>query len=246
VKVILITSALTFVPENYDDLILPLISHPSIQGLVVLENRNFKYLAQGFALCLSGAAPRLGMQLLKNYFSKSNLKREAHCHKHGKFLLKLPRLNSEETINLLKSKEPDWLLNARTRVVFKKELLEVARFGCLNIHHGLLPKQKGLMCDFWAHLEGKPFGFSLHKMDEAVDEGAVFKVVEVVSTRKNYLESIRLTAQAEAKTLLEFLDTIQAGQLPVPLSLTESNDSRFCKNPTIKDFYRLKSNGVLI
>ncbi|MBU1695045.1 MAG: hypothetical protein KKC51_13940, partial [Verrucomicrobia bacterium] len=44
---------------------------------------------------------------------------------------------------------------------------------CINIHHGLLPEQRGAMCDLWALFMGRPAGFSVHVMTPAVDAGPI-------------------------------------------------------------------------
>src|SRR5690606_15184406 len=123
---------------------------------------NPSVLLKGLAMTATLSAPRLGLALVKNYLSSSRQVRRTAYEKENKFFLTLPNINTPEALNVVRDHKIDLLLNARTRSIFKSDILQAPRLGCINIHHGLLPHQRGLMCDFWAHLENQPSGFSIH------------------------------------------------------------------------------------
>jgi folate-dependent phosphoribosylglycinamide formyltransferase PurN len=236
----------TFVPENYSQLVCGLADSPHIVGCMVIDNREWKMIAQGLALLLTGAAPRMGWQLLKNLLADAlHLKQQSYQKAQKKFFI-VSDLNSEEALTILRDEKIDLILNARTRTIFKKKLLETPKLGCINIHHGLLPDQRGLMCDFWAHLEKTPAGFSIHQMTPKLDDGAILKVVEVPSTKDNYLESILEGSRHEVWAAHEALGEIAKNGRVQGLENKKTETTIYRRNPTITDFFKLRFKGVKI
>ena len=245
-KTLLVTSAVTFVPHNYDGLVLPLAKDPHIEALVVIDNRSFDIVLKALLLILSLAAPRMGWHLLKNFFDDSLKRKQAAYQAAGKKVFVVDDINSEQSLKLLNELQPDLILNARTRSFFKKKLLALPKLGCINIHHGLLPDQRGLMCDVWAHLFDTPAGFSIHEMTSKLDDGSLLKVVEVPSDKKDYLASLDLGASLEAQAASNVLRDIDAcGKITGQANL-KTDATVYRSNPRLRDFYRLRSKGVSI
>ncbi|WII72867.1 formyltransferase family protein [Bdellovibrio sp. 22V] len=245
-RTLLVTSAVTFVPQNYDGLVLPLAQDPHITALVVIDNRSWDIIVKALLLLLSGAAPLMGWQLLKNFFDNSLERKKKAFSAAGKKVWVLKDINSEESLNILHSLQPDLIVNARTRSFFKKKLLAIPKMGCINIHHGLLPDQRGLMCDFWAHLFDTSFGFSIHEMTSKLDDGALLKVVEVHSDKSNYLESLATGASLEANATAEVLRQIAAEKTVRGVENTRTPQTVYRTNPQLRDFYKLRSKGTRI
>ena len=245
-RALLVTSRVTFVPENYNQLVCGLAEAPHIVGCMIIDNRDWKMVLQGLALVLTGAGPRMGMQLLKNYFNDLLSHKESAYMGHSKKFFIVDDLNSEEALEILRRENIDLILNARTRTFFKKKLLATPRLGCINIHHGLLPDQRGLMCDFWAHLEKTPSGFSIHQMTSKLDAGAILKVVEVKTAKTDYLESIYHGSKQEVLAAKEVLaDIAQAGAV-TGMENNKTEKTIYRSNPTILDFFKLKFKGTKI
>lgn len=245
-RTVLVTSAVTFVPNNYDSLVLPLAHQPSVVGLIIVDNRSFDIVLKALALLFSGAAPALGWQLIKNYFDKPLERKQKYYETQGKKVWILKDINSEESLQLIQSLAPDILLNARTRAFFRKKLLAIPKWGAINIHHGLLPDQRGLMCDFWAHLFKTPAGFSIHQMTSKLDDGAILKVVPVVTEQKDYLLSIELEAQAEAEAAKQILEDLKSAGRILGQENLKTEKTVYRSNPRLRDFYRLRFMGVRI
>lgn len=242
----LVTSAVTFVPKNYDGLVLPLASDPRIQGLLVIDNRSWDIVLKALLLFLSGAAPRMGLQLLKNQFDNS-LKRKIQAYKTaGKRVVVVKDINSPDTLELLKSLNLDLIINARTRSFFRKNLLSIPKMGCINIHHGLLPDQRGLMCDFWAHLYKTEAGFSIHEMTSKLDDGALLKVEVVPSDKKDYLASLEKGAELEAQAISNVLEKLENTRKIQGQENLKTTSTVYRSNPKITDFYRLRLRGTKI
>ena len=245
-KAIIVTSQITFVPENYDRFVLKMAEHPHILGLIVLKNRDPLFLLKAIFLILSGAAPRLGLQVFKNYLASFTNKRTQVYKKNLKKIWFLDTINSPEAIKIVEDEKIDLIINARTRYIYKKDILGAPHYGCINIHHGLLPKQRGLMCDFWAHLEGEKFGFSIHQMTSKIDDGDILKVIEVKNAKNNYLESLLAASEQEALTCSDLLNELEKNNNQLEVIKNSSNDHKYRKNPTRKDLIALQKKGIKI
>ncbi len=245
-RALLVTSRVTFVPENYNQLVCGLAEAPHIVGCMIVDNRDWKMVLQGLALVLTGAGPRMGTQLLKNYFNDLLSRKESAYRNAEKKFFIVGDLNSEEALDILRRENIDLILNARTRTFFKKKLLATPRLGCINIHHGLLPDQRGLMCDFWAHLEKTPSGFSIHQMTSKLDAGAILKVVEVKTAKTDYLESIFHGSKQEVIAAKEALAEIAKAGAVSGIANSETEKTIYRSNPTILDFFKLKFKGTKI
>lgn len=245
-RALLVTSAVTFVPENYDDFVLPMAEIPEVIGLLVIDNRSWKILFQGLLLLITGAAPRMGWQIIKNHFGNSLERKRRAFEAQGKSFRIVSDINAAETLHLLQEMQLDLLVNARTRSLFKKPLLQIPKLGCINIHHGLLPHQRGLMCDFWAHFFATSSGFSIHQMTPKLDDGALLKVVEVPSDKKDYLASLKKGAGLEALTLKDLLKQIALQGSLSSIENKKTDETVYRRNPRLRDFYRLRFKGIKI
>lgn len=245
-KTVLVTSAITFVPDNYDDLVLSMAANRHIEGLIVIDNRSWKIIAQALILIMSLCAPRLGIQLLKNHFDDSFMRKKRKFEANHKKVWLLSDINSEPALKLLEAIKPDLILNARTRSFYKKKLLQLPKIACINIHHGLLPDQRGLMCDFWAHLFDTKVGFSIHQMTSKLDDGLLLAVQEVQTDKKDYLHSLKAGAVQEAKIVEAVLEKIaNTGRLAGKENI-KTDKTTYRTNPKIRDFYKLRFRGIKI
>lgn len=69
---------------------------------------------------------------------------------------------------------PDLIVVAAYGQILPQALLEVPRFGCLNVHTSLLPKYRGAAPIQWAILNGDlETGVTIMKMDAGLDTGSI-------------------------------------------------------------------------
>lgn len=243
-KTLLVTSQLTFIPLNYDDLIAGLAACPHVGGLLVLRNRDPKLILKAFALIGSGAW-RLGMNLLVNRSSASRRRRLAAYAAQGKPVWEQDTINCPESVALVAANRFDLILNARTRFIYKKAILSAPSLGCINIHHGLLPEQRGTMCDLWALSEDRPAGFSMHVMTAAVDAGQILARVTVSDGHDrhfpNYLRrACRMELDESARVLEALEDTgrLEGHPNPRPENLVMR------RNPDFRQLRRMIRHGM--
>ena len=77
-------------------------------------------------------------------------------------------------INKIKDSNPDIIFSIYYRKILSKEILNIPRLGCINIHPSLLPYYRGPAPTAWALLNNeKEVGLTIHYMDEGIDAGEI-------------------------------------------------------------------------
>ena len=91
-----------------------------------------------------------------------------------------PHKIDEENIDKIKELAPDLIVVFAYGKIIPKEVLEIPKFKCLNIHPSLLPKYRGPSPIQNAILSGEEkTGITIMIMDEKVDHGEILFQIEV-------------------------------------------------------------------
>lgn len=79
-----------------------------------------------------------------------------------------------------------------------KTLLDAFPAGCINLHTGYLPYNRGAYPNVWSIVEGTPAGVTIHYLDEGVDTGEIVArrevAVEPVDTGRSLFERLEEAA----------------------------------------------------
>ena len=88
--------------------------------------------------------------------------------------------NNNDFIEEVKKMNPDVICVVAYGKILPKELLEIPKLGCINVHGSLLPKYRGAAPIQWAVLNGdKTTGITTMYMDEGMDTGDIILKQEV-------------------------------------------------------------------
>ena len=75
-------------------------------------------------------------------------------------------------MDTVRALNPDVIVVSAFGQIIPKALLELPRYGCVNIHASLLPKYRGAAPIQWAVMDGEPVsGVTIMQMDEGLDTG---------------------------------------------------------------------------
>lgn len=87
---------------------------------------------------------------------------------------------NEEFINKIKSLKPDLIIVVSYGLILPKEILEIPKLGCINVHPSILPKYRGPTPIETAVMNGdKKTGVTTMYMNENMDEGDILLQKEV-------------------------------------------------------------------
>jgi methionyl-tRNA formyltransferase len=120
---------------------------------------------------------------------------------------------------------PDVIVVVAYGKILPKGLLELPRFGCVNVHASLLPKLRGASPIQWAILKGfQTTGLTLMKMDEGMDTGPILAKLPVpVDARETTPTLTRKMMEAGPPFLVKQLSEYLSGNLlPSPQEGRES------------------------
>ena len=119
----------------------------------------------------------------------------------------------------LKAFRPDVIVVVAYGLILRKSVLDIPKYGCINVHASLLPKYRGAAPIQWAVLNGEEkSGITIMQMDEGLDTGDILKQVEIVLDPKETAESLfEKLSVLGGPALLEVLREAESGELkPVP------------------------------
>lgn len=133
------------------------------------------------------------------------------------------RIKTPEAVEELKKYEADVYVVAAFGQILSRQILEMPRFGCVNIHASLLPKYRGAAPINQCIIDGeKETGITIMQMDAGVDTGDILAQKKVIIEDKETAATLfDKLAQAGAKLIVETLPLIEKGEI-TPVRQDES------------------------
>lgn len=132
---------------------------------------------------------------------------------HGIEVYQPERVRNEECIEYLRSYEPDIIIVEAFGQLIPKAILDMPRYGCVNVHASLLPKYRGAAPIQWAVINGDPVtGVTTMRMDEGLDTGDMIMKREVALREDETGGSLfERLSEAGAKLCVETMAAIENG-----------------------------------
>lgn len=244
-RIVLITSTVTYAPDNYATVVQSVLDTcgDTVVGLVLVDVGMRKRLFALVKMLITGCF-RMAWQ-----FACNHVRMYRNEYQHMFTVRNIPYIqtrnpNNEEVLVWTNARQPDLIIHMRTRARLSDALLALPTLGCINVHHGLLPEQRGLFCDLRALAEGIPTGFSIHKMTHEIDGGSILLRHEVSGMYSNYLHYLTVVQQEESKALSILLRTLmREGALPDGSSPTRST-ILYTSDPSYKEIRSFAKQGM--
>ena len=119
-----------------------------------------------------------------------------------------------EAVEEVRSMEPDVIIVAAFGQILPKSLLDIPKFGCINVHASLLPEYRGAAPIQQAILDGKEeTGVTIMRMDEGLDTGDMISKRTVSISGEDTGGSLtEKLSKAGAELLVETLPDILSGE----------------------------------
>jgi methionyl-tRNA formyltransferase len=177
-------------PSVYSDLVLEKLLQSSHIKIVAIVESNRILRKNGYALIDNWLLLKKvglcyatylflvtsGYSILSIFSERKRFIRSQLKQKNIK-IIKTKNINNL-TINM-KNYKPDYLLSAHFNQLIENNILAIPKYGCINIHPGLLPDYKGVDPAFYMLLrDEKQVGVTLHYQDEFFDTGSIIKKTE--------------------------------------------------------------------
>lgn len=142
------------------------------------------------------------------------------------------KVRAPEAVAAIRELEPDLIIVVAFGQILPKALLDIPRYGCINIHASLLPRYRGAAPLNWCIINGeRETGITTMLMDVGLDTGDMLLKKTTAITPEDDAASLhdRLSLLG-AETMAETLELLLAGELRPE----KQDDSLSCYAPMLK------------
>ena len=131
----------------------------------------------------------------------------------------------KDMVEKLREINPDFIIVVAFGQILTKEVLEIPKYGCINLHGSLLPMYRGAAPIQWAVIRGeKKSGNTTMLMDEGLDTGDMLLKDEVdISDNMTAGELFDLLKDRGANLLMQTIEEVKNGKI-IP---KKQNDETF-------------------
>jgi methionyl-tRNA formyltransferase len=147
-------------------------------------------------------------------------------------VLQPEKIRTDEFFEEIKSFKPDLICVTAYGKIIPPNILELPKYGCVNVHASLLPKYRGAAPINWAIINGeKTTGITTMLMDEGMDTGDILLKKEIEIGEDD--TSIELSEKLSVIGAELLIKTIEKGQND-EIEPIKQNDSEATSAPIIK------------
>jgi methionyl-tRNA formyltransferase len=135
------------------------------------------------------------------------------ARKHGLPIVQPERLKDKEFVDYFSGIHPDMAVVAAFGQILPREILEIPKMGCINVHPSLLPKYRGAAPINWALIRGEvKTGVTIMLMDEGMDTGDILTQEEtIIGPVETFGRLNGRLADMGAKLLIATIDMVISG-----------------------------------
>ena len=129
------------------------------------------------------------------------------------------KIKNSNALEIINSINPDVIIVVAYGKILPKEILNAAKFGCINVHASLLPKYRGAAPIQWSILNGdEETGVCVMQMDEGIDTGDILLVRKTpIDINETSAELFDRLSQIGADALIDALKLVEKGEVcPTP------------------------------
>jgi methionyl-tRNA formyltransferase len=156
---------------------------------------------------------------------------------HSMKVMQPEKISESGFLAELKDLDPDLIIVVAFGQILKKSLLEMPRWGVINIHASLLPKYRGAAPIQRVILNNETStGLTIMKMDEGLDTGPILYQKEISSLKDETSGQLHdRLAEKSGHFLMEFLKNMMRGQIgerqqdPLLATYAEKIDKEMCR-----------------
>ncbi len=124
-------------------------------------------------------------------------------------------IKNSNALEIIENYNPDIIIVVAYGKILPLEILNAAKYGCINVHASLLPKYRGAAPIQWSILNGdKETGVTIQQMNEGIDTGDILFVkktdIDINETSEALFERLSVIG---ADALIQCLDDIENGKI---------------------------------
>lgn len=136
------------------------------------------------------------------------------------------KLKDSDSYDIIKELNPDVIVVVAYGQILPENILNIPKYGCINVHGSLLPKYRGAAPIQWSVLNGdKVTGVTTMYMEKGLDTGDILETKEYeIGINDTAGEVFDTLAEMGGKLILDTLEKAEKGELH-PIKQDDSKSS---------------------
>lgn len=136
------------------------------------------------------------------------------------------KLKNSDSYEIIKELNPDVIVVVAYGQILPENILNIPKYGCINVHGSLLPKYRGAAPIQWSVLNGdKVTGVTTMYMEKGLDTGDILETKEYkIGINDTAGEVFDTLAEMGGKLILDTLEKAEKGELH-PIKQDDSKSS---------------------
>ena len=141
------------------------------------------------------------------------------------------KVKDSDFVQVLKELAPDIMVVVAFGQILSEEILNIPKYGCINVHGSLLPEYRGAAPIQWSIIHGREYGgVTTMYMAKGLDSGdMILKAQEKIRDDDTYGSLYDRLSVIGADLLIKTLELIKSGEAP----RTPQNDAEATTAPMI-------------
>lgn len=135
---------------------------------------------------------------------------------HGIPVYQPAKVRNTEFVEVLKSYAPDIIVVVAFGQILSEEVLNIPKYGCINVHGSILPKYRGAAPIQWSIINGDEYGgVTTMYMSKGLDSGdIILKAEEKIDITDTYGSLYDRLSHIGADLLIKTLELIESSEAP--------------------------------
>lgn len=147
-------------------------------------------------------------------------------------------LNSQDFLNFVRQFNADLFISVASPIIFKKDLIEIPKIDCINIHNAPLPFYRGMLPNFWQiYNNEKTAGMTIHRIFRGIDTGDIIRQLSVPIEESGSLNDMIIkTKRIGAQLMIEVINDFKSGEVTYKKITGEGSYFSFPSREDVKEF----------
>lgn len=155
------------------------------------------------------------LELLKYYLHGDTVLKR--CRQLGIPVIHTKDINSQKILLILKKYNPDILVSLYTMQIYKKDILNIPKYGCITSHPSILPYYRGLEIFFWVLAnDERETGVSVFYLNGEIDAGRVIRQRKILIPRSSSVFGLyKILTEVAGELLVQAINDIDKNQVTI-------------------------------
>lgn len=152
------------------------------------------------------------------------------CEKQKIEFVRVDDINSIIIQNQIIKLSPDLIVVTHFEKVLKKNIIDIPKYGCINLHPSILPNYRGLSPQHWPIINGDQYtGITVHYINEGIDTGDIIVQRKIQICQDDYVSDLQMKMKKNyGEIIIEAINKIDTNKV-IPINQNDNKGSYYGK-----------------